>query len=415
MTPVDDLDDEDGAGPDSSGEFRVPAALRKGMPVPETAEVVIIGAGVVGLSIAYHLAKGGLTDVVVVDRGYLAEGASGRNGGGIRQQWSTEMNIRLMQDSIALCKRFAVELGVNVWFRQGGYLFIARTAAEVARLEKNIALQNRCGVATRMLEPKAALDVVPELNLDGIVGAAYNPTDGILFPWPFLWGYARQAIAAGVQVFTHTLVNNIEAHRPGFTVHTSRGPIKARRVVNAAGAWSPQVARMVGVSIPTWPIRHEICSSEPLKPFLRPMVSELTSGLYCSQSMRGEIVGGVTIPGHGSTYAMGSTLGFLATYARRLTRLMPVLGDVKVLRQWAGPYDCSPDGNPIVGEAPDLPDFFVACGFVGHGFMMAPILGKLYGDWLTGGKPHEIFQRYTLARFRGDAGGGHDKEDFNIG
>jgi heterotetrameric sarcosine oxidase beta subunit len=413
---VDDLDDDDEAGPDSSGEFRVPAALRKGTPVPEQAEVVIIGAGVVGLSIAYYLAKGGLTDVVVVDRGYLAEGASGRNGGGIRQQWSTELNIRLMQDSIALCKRFAVELGVNVWFRQGGYLFIARSAAEVARLEKNIALQNRFGVATRMLEPKAVLDVVPELDLAGVVGAAYNPTDGILFPWPFLWGYARQAMAAGVQVFTHTLVQDLEAHKPGFTVQTSRGPIKARRVVNAAGAWSPQIAKMLGIAIPTWPIRHEICSSEPLKPFLRPMVSELASGLYCSQSMRGEIVGGVTLPGHGSTYAMGSTLGFLATYARRLTRLLPVLGDVKILRQWAGPYDCSPDGNPIVGEVPDVPDFFVACGFVGHGFMMAPILGKLYGDWLTGGTRHEIFDRYTLGRFRDDAGGGGpDKEDFNIG
>jgi len=151
---------------------------------------------------------------------------------------------------------------------------------------------------------------------------------------------------------------------------------------------------------------------------LRPMVSELASGLYCSQSMRGEIVGGVTIPGHGSTYSMGSTMSFLATYARRLVRLMPVLGDIKILRQWAGPYDQSPDGNPIVGEAPELPDFFLACGFVGHGFMMAPIVGKLYGDWLAGGPAdkHEIFERYTLARFRGGAAtDSHPKEDFNIG
>jgi sarcosine oxidase subunit beta len=415
MQPNDLDDDEDGGVPDSSGEFRVPAALRHEIPLPARAEVVIIGAGVMGLSIAYHLAKRGLTDVVVVDRGYLAEGASGRNGGGIRQQWSTEINIRLMQDSVALCRRFAVELGVNVWFRQGGYLFLARSDKEVQRLEKNIALQNRCGVATRMLEPAAAQEIVPELSLEGIVGAAYNPTDGILFPWPFLWGYARQAIAMGVKVFTHTQVNDIDAHQPGFTVHTARGSIKARRVINAAGSWSPQIAHMLGVDVPTWPIRHEICSSEPLKPFLRPMVSELASGLYCSQSMRGEIVGGVTIPGHGSTYAMGSTLGFLATYARRLVRLMPVLGDIKILRQWAGPYDQSPDGNPIVGEAPEAPDFFVACGFVGHGFMMAPIVGKLYGDWLAGGDKHEIFERYTLARFRGGAADAHPKEDFNIG
>ncbi len=410
-------DEEDETRADVSGEIRLPATLEGTTgPVPEKAEIVIVGGGVMGLSIAYHLAKNDITDVVVIERGYLAEGASGRNGGGVRQQWSTEINIRLMQDSVELCRRFAVDLGVNVWFRQGGYLFLARTAKEVARLEKNISLQNRFGVPTKMLEPKQALDIVPELNLDGIVGASYNSSDGILFPWPFLWGYARQAAAYGVRIFTQTPVGGLEARAGGgYTVHTPRGAIHARRVLNACGAWSPKLAEMIGVTVPTWPIRHEICSSEPLKPFLRPMVSELTSGLYCSQSMRGEIVGGVSLPGHGSTYAMGSTLEFLATYSRRLARLMPILGDIKILRQWAGPYDQSPDGNPIVGPAPDHPDFFLACGFVGHGFMMAPIVGKLYAEWLAGGTPHEIFERYQLRRFADGSGAQHEKEDFNIG
>jgi sarcosine oxidase, subunit beta len=409
-------EEEDTSRADVSGEIRLPATLEGTGPLPASAEIVIVGGGVIGLSIAYSLAKRGLTDVVVVERGYLAEGASGRNGGGVRQQWSTELNIRLMQESVELCRRFAVDLGVNVWFRQGGYLFLARSTAEVARLEKNIAIQNKCGVATRMLEPRQALAIVPEIDLTGIVGAAYNPTDGILFPWPFLWGYARQAAALGVRIFTQTPVSGLEP-RPagGYVVHTTRGPVQARRVINATGAWSPKLAEMIGVEVPTFPIRHEICSSEPLKPFLRPMVSELSSGLYCSQSMRGEIVGGVTIPGHASTYNMGSTLEFLATYARRLVRLMPILGDIKILRQWAGPYDQSPDGNPVLGAAPGHPDFFLACGFVGHGFMMAPIIGKLYGEWLTGGEPHEIFSRYTLDRFRDGSASHHEKEDFNIG
>lgn len=415
MTPVQD-EEEDASRADASGEIRLPATLEGAGPLPESAEVVIIGGGVVGLSIAYSLVKRGLEDVLVVERGYLAEGASGRNGGGVRQQWSTELNIRLMQQSIELCRRFAVDLGVNVWFRQGGYLFLARNAAEVARLEKNIALQNRCGVATRMLGPHQAQEIVPELDLTGVVGASYNPSDGILFPWPFLWGYARQAAAHGARIFTQTPVGGLEPLAGGgYLVHTPRGSVRARRVVNATGSWSPKIGAMIGVDIPTHPIRHEICSSEPLKPFLRPMVSELTSGLYCSQSMRGEIVGGITIPGHGSTYNMGSTLQFLATYARRLVRLMPILGDIKVLRQWAGPYDQSPDGNPILGAAPGHPDFFLACGFVGHGFMMAPIVGKLYGEWLTGGKPHEIFSRYTLDRFQDGGAAQHEKEDFNIG
>jgi sarcosine oxidase subunit beta len=416
-TPTPGFDEEEDASrADVSGEIRLPATLEGAGPLPGQAEVVIVGGGVVGLAIAYNLARRGLEDVVVVERGYLAEGASGRNGGGVRQQWSTELNIRLMQESVELCRRFAVDLGVNVWFRQGGYLFLARTPQEVARLDKNIAIQNRCGVPTRMLEPGKARDIVPELDLTGIIAAAYNPTDGILFPWPFLWGYARQAAAHGVRIFTQTPVGGLEPQNGGgYLVHTPRGTVRARRLVNATGAWSPRLAQMIGVHVPTYPIRHEICSSEPLKPFLRPMVSELTSGLYCSQSMRGEIVGGVTVPGHGSTYGMGSTLEFLATYARRLVRLMPILGEIKVLRQWAGPYDQSPDGNPILGAAPGHPDFFLACGFVGHGFMMAPIVGKLYGDWLTGGEPHEIFARYTLARFSDGAPPVPEKEDFNIG
>jgi sarcosine oxidase subunit beta len=419
VNPGNDLDDDDESRADASGEIRLPSTWPGAGELPERAELVIIGGGVVGLSIAYHLAKRGLTDVVVIEGGYLAEGASGRNGGGIRQQWSTEINIRLMQESVELCRRFAVELGVNVWFRQGGYLFLARSAKEVARLETNAALQQRCGVHTRMLEPAAAREIVPELDLTGIVGAAYNPTDGILFPWPFLWGYARQAAALGVKIVTQTPVGGLERQGPdaggGYVVHTPRGAVRARRVVNATGAWSPKLAALLGVDVPTWPIRHEICSSEPLKPFLKPMVSELASGLYCSQSMRGEIVGGVTVPNHGSTYAMGSTLEFIATYARRLLRLMPILGDIKVLRQWAGPYDCSPDGNPILGATPEHPDFYLASGFVGHGFMMAPIVGKLYAEWLTGGDRHEIFDRYTLTRFRDGSGATHAKEDFNIG
>src|SRR5690606_2747612 len=209
------------------------------------------------------------------------------------------------------------------------------------------------------------------------------PTDGILFPWPFLWGYAQQATRLGVKLYTYTAVLGIDAEPGGYVVHTARGPVCARRVINAAGAGSGTIARMVGVELPTYPVRHEICSSEPLKPFLGPMVSELSSGLYGSQSMRGEIVGGVSLPPR-RTLSSGSTLEFLTTYASRLVKILPLLSGVKVLRQWAGPYDMSPDGNPILGTAPGAPELYLCCGFVGHGFMMAPVIGLLYAEWLTG-------------------------------
>ena len=246
------------------------------------------------------------------------------------------------------------------------------------------------------------------------------------------------ATELGVKLYTFTGVESIDGPEPGggYVVRTRRRSpgrparegsdaeraggrgmqsTRARRVINACGAWSGAVAEMVGVDLPTYPIRHEICSSEPLKPFLGPMVSELSTGLYFSQSMRGEIVGGVSLPDEESTFSMGSQLKFLELYARRLVELVPVLGDIKVLRQWAGPYDMSPDGNPILGEPKGRPDFFLACGFVGHGFMMAPIVGELYAEWLTGGDRHEIFDRFVLARFEEGLSDDFEKEDFNIG
>ena len=169
---------------------------------------------------------------------------------------------------------------------------------------------------------------------------------------------------------------------------------------------------MLGVALPNKPHRHEILSTEPLKPFLTPMVSVLSSGLYFSQSMRGEIVTGITVEDHAQGIQLGSRLKFLTTLAREMVSLVPRFADLKVLRQWAGPYDVSPDGHPILGEPPGVPNFFLACGFVGHGFMMAPIIAKLYAEWLIGGSKHEVFERCRLQRF---AEGKIEKESMILG
>jgi sarcosine oxidase subunit beta len=375
------------------------------------AEIAIVGAGIMGLAIAYNLAaKAGpktAKRIVVLDGHYLAWGASGRNGGGVRQQWSTEMNVRLMQESMAICAGFAKQMRVNVWMRRGGYLFLARTAAAARRLERNVAVQNACGVPTRMIPPAEARAIVPELDVDaggGFAAACYNPTDGIVFPWPFLWGYARAAEKLGVSIRTGTPVTAIARRPGGFRLETPGGPVDAGRVVCAAGAWSPLVARLAGGALPNRPVRHEILSTEPLKPFLKPMVSVLESGLYVSQSLRGELVGGITVPeSHGQQaddqIRLGSRLAFVEAMARGLTEIMPLLGHVKVVRQWAGPYDLSPDGNPIVGELPGVPGFYVACGFRGHGFMMAPVVARHYAAYLLGEPPHPFFDAWSAARF----------------
>jgi sarcosine oxidase, subunit beta len=378
----------------------------------DEAAVVVIGAGIMGLSVAYHLAERGVTNVTVVDKGYLCGGASGRNGGGVRAQWSSEANVQLMLESMRMCREFAARMKINVWLRQGGYLFLARSGAHRRTLEASVALQNDCGLPTRMLTPEEARRVVPELDTTGVDAASYNPDDGVVFPWPFVWGYAQAARARGVEVATwHEVVgfDTAGARIEGVRVRPSGPPgqrpgatqtIRTNKVVNAAGAWSPEVARMLGVLLPNRPHRHEICSTEPLKPWIKPLVADLSDGLYFSQSTRGEIVGGV-----GNDYVpagldQGSSHAFLGKYARSLLQACPALARVKVLRQWAGCYDLTPDANPIAGPVDGVEHFYQASGFMGHGFMMAPAFGKLLADLVAGGQRIPLIERWSLRRFQ---------------
>lgn len=368
----------------------------------DKAEVVIVGAGIMGLSIAYNLARNhGITDITVLDQTYLCGGASGRNGGGVRAQFSSEENIRLMQESIRICRDFASEMKINVWFRQGGYLFLVRSEAGRRTLERSVAVQNQCGLATRMLTPREAQEIVPELSVEGVVAASYNPEDGVVFPWPFVWGYAQSAEKLGVEIATFTTVKGFRTRGPRIeAVVTDRGEIRTRKVVNAAGAWSPEVARLLGVELPNRPHRHEICSTEPLKLWLKPLVADLSTGLYFSQSMRGEIVGGIgneDVPGG---LDMGSSHKFLALYGRALLQACPILGSVKVLRQWAGCYDLTPDANPIVGAVDEVEHFYQASGFMGHGFMMAPVMGRLIAQHIAEEADLPLFRRWNLRRFK---------------
>jgi sarcosine oxidase subunit beta len=381
-------------------------------PLPSRADVVIVGGGILGLALAYELAARGTTDVLVLEQAYLNAGASGRNGGGVRAQWATPTMIRLARRSLERCRTFAVEMGINVWFRPGGYLFLAPTPDHVARIERNARLHAKHGLRTRVLDPAQALEVVPHLDPSRFLAASHNPDDGVVFPWPFLWGYAGKAEALGVKVRTFTRVTGFR-HQGGALTHveTDRGAVACGAVVNAAGAWSKGVAALAGVACPNRPTRHEILVSEPLEPWLDPLVSLLGSGLYFSQSQRGELVGGMGDPAEPEGVVQGSTLRFLARFARAVTRLVPRTAGVKVIRQWAGCYDVTPDNNPILGPA-GYGNFFQLHGLVGHGFMMAPALAELFADLMTGRGRDELFDRFPLSRFER---GGLAREDFIIG
>ncbi len=390
-------------------------ALKPEGLVPAKAKIVIIGGGIMGLALAHNLALQGETDVVVLEKGYLCAGASGRNGGGVRMQWGTTTNIELSKRSIHLMKGFAREMGINVWLRQGGYLFLAKSKAVAQKLARSATLHNKHGVPTELLTPDAAQQIVPQLTIKGVELAAFNKDDGVIFPWPFMWGYAQSCIKRGIKVETFTKVTGFEQSQGRIRkVITDRGEIACDTVVVACGAWSPKIAALAGVKLPSEPHRHEICSSEPLKPFLGPLVSVLDSGLYFSQSMRGEIVGGMGDPHEPAQMQLGSSMRFLTRYAQALTELMPITGRLKILRQWAGPYDVTPDNSPLLGRTPGLPNLLLMSGFVGHGFMMAPAVAERMAKWMATGQSDELFEKFTLQRFADDKPV-QDREDMIIG
>jgi sarcosine oxidase subunit beta len=375
-------------------------------------QVVIIGGGAVGLSTAYQLALHGITDVLVIDKDSLVKGATGRNGGGVRAQWTTKENIQLARDSMAAFRHFAQDTGHNIFYRRSGYLFLARSERRLSHLTVATDFQNQHGVHTRMVGTDEVREIVPGIQTEGVIGAAWNPDDAIIFPWPLVWGWKDAAEKRGVEVSVHTEVTGLEITSGRVrAVETNRGQIGCDWVVNAAGAFSKRVASMAGLSLPNIPERHEILVTEPLKPFLNPMLVDLSTGLYVNQDMRGEVIGGLGTS-HRESLDWGSSLEFLRSFSKQLTSLLPHLGKVRVLRQWAGSYDKTPDHKPVLGAGTDGPENLLqANGFSGHGMMISPMVGRILAQHIAGIKTDVPLEPFCLDRFKGEV----DVENMVIG
>lgn len=351
------------------------------------ASIVIIGGGITGVSIAYNLAKAGVKDIVLLERKYLAYGATGRCGAGVRQQWGTKQNCILARESVKIFENIKDELNVDIdiEFKQKGYLLLAFTEKEWNQFQKNVQLQNSLGINSKLLTPDEAKDIVPFLNTDSLLGAAYYEKDGHANPFLTTIAYAKAAENLGVEINKGVEVLDILVKNGKIKgVYTNHGFIETEKVVNAAGGWSQNVGKMVGIDLPVCSERHEILATEPVNEILGPMVMSFSYNIYCQQTPHGSF-----IMGYGPkerTTSLRSSWQFLENMAQKVTHLLPPTKNLRVVRQWAGYYNISPDHQPIVSKCEEVEGFYLAIGFSGHGFMLAPAVGILMKDIILGNK-----------------------------
>ncbi len=365
-------------------------------------DVVIVGGGVNGCALAYRLAKKGLK-VIVVERRFLTSGATGACGAGIRQQWSTEENTKLAIDSVKYFENFSKELGMDIDFRQGGYLIINHDEKEVEQSKKNIKMQRSLGLDVRFIDRDEITDIVPILDVEGMhaIGATFCPTDGHANPFKTTFALAKAAREYGANIMTHTTVTDIivENHRVK-KVKTTRGSIETDIVVDAAGAWSKEIANMVGISIPNIPFRKEIMVTERLEAMFEAMVISFKDGIYFSQQKEGQILGGIPIPEEREGYLFMPTFMFLTHMAKTLTRYAPSLKHINMVRHWTGFYDVTPDARPILGPSEEVKGFIHCHGFSGHGFMLSPKVSEVLAEFIADGRRDKILDSLSLERFK---------------
>jgi sarcosine oxidase subunit beta len=368
----------------------------------KTADVVIIGGGISGATIAYYLTKKGVQNVILIEKDYIAGGATGRCGAGIRQQWGTRMNCLVARYSCEAFEGAQEELGYehDIEFKQSGYLLLASSEKEALQFRKNVSLQNSLGIQSRLLDNDEAKEVVPFLNTDRIVQCAFHHKDGHLNPFHTTQAYINAARRNGAEIMTHTTVTGIKTQGGKITlVETSRGNISSPVVVNAAGGWSQQIAEMVGVNLPLYSKRHEILITEPLDPILKPMVISFSLNFYCQQVPHGGFIMGSGDENAPRDLRQNSSWEFLEGISKTVIEVLPPLRNARVLRQWAGLYNMSPDKQPIYGPVDGTDGFFVACGFSGHGFMFGPATGLIISEYILGEQLTLPVEALTLSRF----------------
>ena len=360
-----------------------------GTDIPKSAEIVIVGGGVIGLSVAFHLAERGMTDVVVLERDEIGSGATRYATGGIRQQFASESDVRLSIESVRFYEQFEERVGLPFLFRQMGYLFLSSDAAQFATLSGAAEMQQRLGVPVEVLTPDEIVTRWPLIVVDGLVGATFCATDGSGSPSDVAYAFARRARDMGVRVLESVEVTGfaIEGGQV-IAVETSVGRIATASVLNAAGPWAAKVGELAGITLPVYPHPRQAFSVTSVDALgdLFPFTIDLSTGVYIHQDPASIVLGGGDRERPSSFEATIDWTRF-DHVIDSATRRVPALEEARSLNGWCGLREMTPDDHAILGPVGLPHGMWCAVGFSGHGFMQAPAVGRIMSDWMLNGTP----------------------------
>src|SRR5262245_53347469 len=372
------------------------------MDLPRTASAVVIGGGVVGCSIAYHLARRGMRDVVVLERDAVGAGTTSKAAGGIRAQFPTETEIRFSLESRRVFESFAEEFGVDPGYTRIGYLFLISDEADRRGFETRMALQRRLGVDVRLVTPAEARAIVPALRVDDLIAAAWGPEDGMAGPAEVTQGFARRARELGARIVEGVDVTGLAVEGGRVTaVQASAGTIATPWAVNAAGPAAARIGRLAGLALPVAPRRRHIFFTEPFPaiPGPVPITTDRASGFYFRKELDAVLLSPGDVQDIGEDLVAPVDWGMVEDAVTKAVHRLPVLERARIAGGWAGLRPLTPDDHAIIGPAPGVEGLFLAVGFGGHGFQHSPATGRVVAEWLLDGGPSMDCSPFDPRRF----------------
>jgi len=368
----------------------------------KTADIVIIGGGIIGVSIAYYLGKMGAKNVILFEKDLIAGGSTGLCAGGIRRQWSTEVNMHFAMKAFEVFQNFEEEFGVDPNFHQIGYLFLATSKEELEIFKKNVNFQKRFGVPSQILTQEEVRKQWPFLNTEDIFGGAFCETDGYAEPHEVTHAIAKGARRHGVEIFEKTEITSIEVRGNRIvSVSTEKSRVETPIVVNAAGPYAANVGRMAGIEVPVKPIRRQLFVTDPFDkiPLSIPLTIDHKQNFYFRREMECVLLSGPQ--DEKPSFNLTTDFNSMVETAEKATHRVPVFEETNIARGWAGLYEISPDNHAILGAVPEVKGLILAVGFSGHGFQHGPAAGMVIAELIWNGKSESIdIDPLVLTRFK---------------